>query len=703
MKKIIHLLLFLITSLVYSQNYNIQSPNEKIKVDIKIDKQVSFDVSLNNENIIEKVVISLENSDGRTFGVSPRLKKVNRDYFKEKISVPIPNKDRIIKSEYNQVILSFRGDYDIIFRAYNDGIAYRFIDKKNTLKEIVNEQMDLSFPKGSSTFFPWEESMYSHNERLYNRTEISNLNNSDFSSLPVMFVTQKGKVLFTESSLHDYPGMFLEKKENDILSSKFPNYVLKAIPKPNDVQASSDTTLHLGEEASDRTQLIVEEANYISKIKGKRSFPWRVFIVSDDDRTFVESNLVTLLSEKSKIEDTSWIKPGKVAWDWWNANNIYGVDFRAGINQETYKYYIDFASENEIEYILLDEGWTKSTTEIYQSNPDIDIVELIKYAKSKNVGVLLWVLWKPLNEDTEGLIKLYASWGAAGVKVDFMQRNDQYMVSSYEKIAEIAAKYKFLVDYHGAFKPAGIERVWPNLLTYEGVMGNEQSKWKVDHFPYSNDLYPINPEHHLTIPFIRMAAGPMDFTPGGMTNVNRYDYKWSPADTSPPGFDYAGNPLKTEDNMHAINTRPMVLGSRAHQVAMFIVFESPLQMMSDSPTIYKKEQETTDFISQIPTIWDETIVLEASITDYLVIARRNGDNWYLAAMTDWTARDFNIDLSFLEANTNYNVQIFKDGINTDRNAMDYKFEKISLNSNSEIDISLSSGGGFSAILKKSNN
>jgi len=284
-----------------------------------------------------------------------------------------------------------------------------------------------------------------------------------------------------------------------------------------------------------------------------------------------------------------------------------------------------------------------------------------------------------------------------------MQRNDQYMVSSYEKIAEIAAKYKFLVDYHGAFKPAGIERVWPNLLTYEGVMGNEQSKWKVDHFPYSNDLYPINPEHHLTIPFIRMAAGPMDFTPGGMTNVNRYDYKWSPADTSPPGFDYAGNPLKTEDNMHSINTRPMVLGSRAHQVAMFTVFESPLQMMSDSPTIYKKEQETTDFISQIPTIWDETIVLEASITDYLVIARRNGDNWYLAAMTDWTPRDFNIDLSFLEDNTNYNVQIFRDGVNTDRNAMDYKFEKISLNSNSKIDISLSSGGGFSAIFKKSNN
>ena len=267
-----------------------------------------------------------------------------------------------------------------------------------------------------------------------------------------MFETQNAKVLYTEASLYNYPGMFLEKGENNILSSKFPNFVLKAIP---------------AEYGSDRTQEVVEEANYIANIDGQKSLPWRVFIISDDDRTFVESNLVTLLSEKSKIKDPSWIKPGKVAWDWWNANNVYGVDFKAGINQKTYMYYIDFASENNIEYILLDEGWTKSTTEIYEANPNIDIVALIKYAKSKNVGVLLWVLWKPLNEDTEGLINLYSSWGASGVKVDFMQRNDQYMVNSYEIIAEIAAKYKFLVDYHGAFKPAGIEKIWPNLLTYE--------------------------------------------------------------------------------------------------------------------------------------------------------------------------------------------------------------------------------------------
>ncbi len=692
MKSLKSISFFLIFTLIISnrlkaQNLNLKSPNNEIEVTIKTSNNFSFNVKLKNNIVIENVDLGIRINDGRAIGKNSIVKEAYIKTKNETRNIPIPNKDRKIISKYNELNLKLNKGLEVIFRAYDEGVAYRIKDNKKNKKNIEYEKMDLKLPEGTSTFFPWEESMYSHNERLYNRTEINNLSNGDFCSLPVMFQTQNAKVLYTEASLYNYPGMFLEKGENNILSSKFPNFVLKAIP---------------AEYGSDRTQQVVEEANYIAIIDGQKSLPWRVFIISDDDRTFVESNLVTLLSEKSKIKDPSWIKPGKVAWDWWNANNIYGVDFKAGINQKTYMYYIDFASENNIEYILLDEGWTKSTTEIYEANPNIDIVELIKYAKSKNVGVLLWVLWKPLNEDTEGLINLYSSWGASGVKVDFMQRNDQYMVNSYEIIAEIAAKYKFLVDYHGAFKPAGIEKIWPNLLTYEGVMGNEQSKWKVSHFPYSKDIYPINPEHNLTIPFIRMAAGAMDFTPGGMNNVNRFDYKWDPSDTSPVGFNSGGQPLSTEDNMHAFNTRPIVLGSRAHQVAMYTVFESPLQMMCDSPTIYKKEQETVNFITQIPTVWDETLVIEGAVSDYIVLARRNGDNWYLGAMTDWKAREFNIDLSFLEENFNYDVQIFKDGVNTDRNAMDYKFEKRNLNSNSKLKISMASGGGFSAIIKKSN-
>jgi len=517
--------------------------------------------------------------------------------------------------------------------------------------------MTLTFPAGTSSFFPQEESMYSHNEREYLNKNISDITDGEFCSLPVMFDTKKAKVLFTESSLLDYPGLFLAKDRENSFNATFPKYVLKAVPN----EASSP----------DRNQIITEEANFIAKVKGKRSYPWRVFIISDDDRTFVESNLVTQLSPATKIPDVGWIKPGHVAWDWYNANNIYGVDFEAGVNDETYKYYIDFAAKNGIEYVILDEGWTKSTTEILEDNENIDVPELIKYAKSKNVEIILWVLWKPLYENPEKILQLYSSWGAVGIKTDFMQRSDQYVVESYEKIAEIAAKYKLLVDYHGAFKPAGVERMWPNIINYEGVKGNENNKWSAA----------ITPEHNVTLPFIRMAAGPLDFTPGAMINMNKVDYE-------------TGGP-----NYAALFTRPMSFGTRAHQVAMYVVFEAPIQMLCESPTIYYKEQETVDFITQIPTLWDETLVLEGAVSDYIIVARRKGDNWYLGAMTDWTARDFDIDLSFL-GQGEYEMKSLRDGINAHRNAQDYKIETNNVNQNSKIGINLSGGGGYSAIIIK---
>ena len=675
-----------------SQGYDISSPDSHLNINVNFSKATCFNITYKGQKVVEKICVDLTLSDGRAFGSSPKVASTKAEKINQSIVAPIPIKDRVIHSDFNQLTFLFQKKYILIIRAYNEGFVIKVY-----FKLFINYIFGIVFVIYKSvrkTFI-----ICSHNERLYNRIDISNLTDKDFCSLPVLFDSNDTKILFSEASLYDYPGMFLEKTSDNTLVSKFPNYVLKATSAIFD-PTKGDQKLEGTENDSDRTQQIVKEGDYIAKIDGKKEFPWRVFIVSDDDRTFVESNLIKQLSESSKLEDTSWIKPGKVAWDWWNANNVYGVDFKAGINQETYKYYIDFASKNNIEYILLDEGWTKSTTQIYEANPNIQIQELINYASSKNVGVFLWVLWKPLDKDMEGLLKLYSSWGAAGVKVDFMKRNDQYMVTSYEKIAEVAAKYKILVNFHGAFKPSGIECRWPNVLTYEGVMGNEQNKWKVSNFPFSNNIFPVDPEHNLTIPFIRMAAGPMDYTPGAMTNVNRFDYKWSPADVSPPGFNALGQPLSIEDNMHAINTRPMVTGTRAHQVAMYTVFESPLQMMCDSPTLYKKEQETVDFITQIPTVWDETIVLEAAVSDYIVVARRSGEEWYLGAMTDWEPRDFDIALSFLNENTDYSVQIFKDGINADRNAMDYKVDQKTMSSTTPLQIQMSSGGGFSAIFTK---
>ncbi len=629
---------------------SVSSPNGRIEVEFDLTEVISMEIRLDHVNVIEKAIVTMDMGNGRVLGKSPQLKRDEVEDLFETITVQVPNKDAHIESEYSQLTLSFKGKYQLICRVYDDGVGYRFVDQSAKSTIVTHEQMALTFPKDSRSFFPQETSMYSHNERQYLDKKIAEIKEGDFCSLPVMFETPYAKVLFTEASLQNYPGMFLEKDKENSFSATFPKYVLKAIPN---VQLSPD-----------RDQLLVEKADYIAQVDGGRAYPWRVFIISDDDRTFVESNLVTQLSPASKIPDADWIRPGKVAWDWYNANNIYGVDFEAGLNMETYQYYIDFASKNGIEYVILDEGWTKSTTEILDDNEDLDVPELIKYATSKNVGIILWVLWKPLYETPDTILKLYSSWGAAGVKVDFMQRSDQYVVESYEKIAEIAAKYHLLVDYHGAFKPAGIERVWPNLVNYEGVLGNEQNKW--------SDI--ITPKHNVTIPFIRMAAGPMDFTPGSMINTNKVNYspRWS---------------------------RPMSMGTRAHQVAMYVVFEAPLQMMCESPTIYYKEQESVDFITEIPTVWDETVVLAGRVAEYIVVARRRGENWYIGGMTDWVAREFEIDLSFL-GEGNYEMKSMKDGVNAGRNAQDYKIETMSVVKGDKIETKLAKGGGYAAIIRK---
>ena len=651
---IIHLF---IGGVAIAQETAIKSPDGRLSLKVNLSETVSWNVSLDGMNIIENATISMDMGSNRVLGSSPKLRSKNTESKNETIIPQVPNKDANIKSVFNQLTLNFKGGYQLVFRTYNDGVAYQFIDQSSKTKTVINEQMTLTFPAGTSSFFPQEESMYSHNERDYLNKNISDIATGEFCSLPVMFDTKKAKVLFTESSLLNYPGLFLAKGKENTFTTTFPKYVLKAVPN----EAFNP----------DRNQIISEEADFIAKVDGKRSYPWRVFIISDDDRTFVESNLVTQLSPATKISDVSWIKPGQVAWDWYNANNVYGVDFEAGVNDETYKYFIDFASKNGIEYVILDEGWTKSTTEILEDNENIDVPELIKYAKSKNVEIILWILWKPLYENPEKILQLYSSWGAVGIKTDFMQRSDQYVVESYEKIAEIAAKYKLLVDYHGAFKPAGVERMWPNIINYEGVKGNENNKWSSA----------ITPEHNVTLPFIRMAAGPLDFTPGAMINMNKVDYE-------------TGGP-----NYAAFWTRPMSFGTRAHQVAMYVVFEAPIQMLCESPTIYYKEQETVDFITQIPTIWDETVVLEGAVSDYIIVARRKGDNWYLGAMTDWTARDFELDFSFL-GEGEFEMKSLRDGINAHRNAQDYKIETNSVNQNAKISIHLSGGGGYSAIIVK---
>lgn len=635
------------TMISHAQDYEIASPDKNLKLKVHIGDDVAFSIFLNDKEIIANSTMNMDIEGYDTFGKSPRIKHTHIANASKVLHPVVALKRKNIEDSYQELTLDFKGNYALVFRAYNDGAAYRFVTDINKKVVVKNESFTLSFAGHAQTLFPKEDSMISHNERLFIPTKLDTLNTDTFCSLPVLAKVNGANVLFTETDLSDYPGMFLFGTKGNALTARFPHHVKEAKP---------------AEYGGDRNQVLTYD-DYLAKTKGKRDFPWRVMIITNDDKQLLESTLVYQLSATTKLQDTSWIKPGKVAWDWYNANNIYGVDFKSGINTQTYKYYIDFASEYGLEYIILDEGWSKSTTKIDETNPDIDIKELVAYGKQKNVGIILWSLWGPLDHNFE-ILDLYESWGIKGIKVDFMQRSDQYMVDYLERLAAAAAKRHLLVDYHGTYKPSGLERVYPNVINFEGVKGNENNKWS----------HEITPEHTVTIPFTRMVTGPMDFTPGALANAHLVNHNIS--------FD-----------------RPMGLGTRCHQLAMYVVYESPLQMLCDSPSAYYREPETTSFIAQIPTVWDETEILDAKVADYVLLARKKGDVWYVGAMTDNTPRDLTIDLSFLESGQ-YTMEVMRDGINADRFAQDFIHEKQDVSSGDRQMIKLASGGGWAAIITK---
>lgn len=643
--------LFLVfcSNIIYAKNYTLNSPNNHLSMSIEVGEKLRWSVKYKNQETILPSEIALKIKGSKTIGYNSVVKNNTSQLVNNKISPIIRQKSAIIEDNYRELHLEFKSGFGVEFRAYNDGVAYRFFGTNKADIVIKDEILNLSFPVKSTSLYPEEESLISHFERLYVKANVKDITSDRFASLPTYIKTADNvHIVFTEADLFDYPGMLLYGTGKNSFNAGFPGYVTKATPNPD---------------SQDRNQ-ILEYADVIAKTTGARNFPWRVAVISDKDADLVESQLVYLLSRDNQIADTSWIKTGRVAWDWYNANNVYGVDFKAGTNTATYKYYIDFAAEHGLEYIILDEGWSKSTTNIIEMNPEMDVHELIRYGNKKGVKLILWSLWGPLDNDYKNILATYKKWGVAGIKIDFMQRADQYMVNYYEKIAREAAKNELLVDYHGGFKPSGLRRAFPNVLTYEGVKGNENNKWSSD----------VTPEYNVTLPFIRMVAGPMDYTPGAMVNTSKSNHRVS-------------------------HYRPMAIGTRAHQVAMYVVFESPLQMLCDSPSTYSKELETTSFIVDIPSVWDETRVLAAAVGDYIVTARRNGENWYIGAMTDGTARDLEIDFSFLDKGI-YQLDYIEDGANTENWAQDYNRKNEKISSTTRKSIRLAAGGGWSGIIKK---
>ncbi len=637
------ILVFSFSVISGAKSIDLTSPDQKIKVTVLLNDGIQFSVQYNNQQMILPSGISMQ-IDGMD-PLSVKIKKTSAREVNEMIHPTVATKNAIIPDHFNELEIVFRDNYSLIFRAYNDGFAYRFTTNFKKDITVTEEKGDFIFADDFPIYFPKETSFFSHNERKYIYTSLNELEKDELCSLPALLAPEKGpKILITESDLSDYPGMWLAAGGSNSLYAVFPKAAARE------------------EQKNDRNMPVVERENYLAKTKGAREFPWRAFIIANKDGDLIESEMVYRLAKPNQLKDVSWIKPGKVAWDWWNALNIYGVDFKSGVNTETYKYFIDFASNYGLEYIILDEGWYK-LGDLMTLNPEIDMEEICTYGKSKNVGIILWVVWKTLDNQTTEALDQFEKWGIKGIKVDFMQRDDVWMVNYYTRIAKEAAKRKMMVDYHGAYKPSGLRRTYPNVITREGVKGLENCKWSAD----------ITPEHDLTIPFIRMVAGPMDFTPGAMVN-------------------------KHENNYSISFTRPMSMGTRLHQMAMYIVYESPLQMLADNPSNYYKEPECTEFISKVPVTWDETRVQDAKVSDYILIARRKGEEWFVAAMTDGNERELNLDLSFLSEGA-HSMVIFSDGINADKYAEDFKKETREVKSGDKIKIKMVKEGGWVARIK----
>lgn len=639
-------LICLVQQTVFSTPADLYSPDSSIKISVHLADKIYYTVRYNNEILLDNNSLLLQLSD-ETLGANPKLISQKRGMIDEIIDRPIALRNAKVKNNCRVLLLNFKGDYSVEFRAYNDGITYRFITKKKAEQiEVRSEEVALKLPAEYDAVWSPSRSFKTAYEIPYQKGTTSTIRNMEKSTLPVLLDTRKGiKILVTEADLFDYPCMFLKGMEGQTLQGMFPPCPLEFGPD------------------GDRSLKITKEAPYIAKTKGQRNFPWRVLMISHDDRQIFENELVFKLSRPNEIGATDWIKPGQVSWEWWHDARLYNVDFKSGYNLESYKYYIDFAAKFGIPYIIMDEGWAKDTRDPFTPNPMIDLFELIKYGQSKNVKIVLWLTWLTV-ENNFNLFKTFSDWGIAGVKIDFMDRSDQWMVNYYERVAREAARHHLFVDFHGAFKPAGMERALPNILSYEGVVGMEQN--------IGGGL--ATPNNNAWLPFMRNAAGPMDFTPGAMNSVHPEDYK-------------------------STRTNPQSIGTRAYQMALFVVFESGLQMLADNPYYYYREKECTDFITSVPVTWDETRVLAAEAGQYIVVGKRKGDKWYIGAITNSTARDLKVKLDFLPHEKTYQMNAFKDGMNADIQAMDYRKYNSKVTHQEILHLQLVRDGGWTAVLE----
>lgn len=632
------------------KKYVLSSPDGTLKVEISAGNELAYQVMHGNDTILSHSNIGLVLENGTIVGKTPRITGERRRKIKDNIESPFYRFKEFVATG-NELDLKLKGGFGIIFRAYNEGVAYRFYTTQSIIKE---EQAEFNFKEDYTAYLPYttndKKPMAMAYQNVYDIIPLSKAQ-PKLAFLPVTVDCGSVKLTLLESDLEAYPGMFVQSQQG--------KYGLKGVFAP--YPAKTDFYPWRKQE------YVTETTDFISRSRGSRSYPWRVLAITEKDTDMPVNNLVYALASPNRIGDTSWIKTGKVAWDWWNDWNLKGVPFKAGINMDTYKYYIDFASRNGLEFIVLDEGWyDPKSGDMLTVIPELDLTELIAYGKSKGVEIVLWTVFNVLDSQLEAACKKYADMGIKGFKVDFLDRDDQTAVEMVYRIAEMTARYKLTLDLHGIYKPTGINRTYPHIINFESVFGMEEVKW--------TDIKNNMPLYDVTFPYIRMMAGPVDYTPGAMRNATKADWR-------------------------AMYYTPASMGTRCHQLAAYIVHDSPFTMLCDAPTNYLNEQECVDFIASLPVEVDSTFIASGELGKYIVTVRKKDVNWYIGGMTNWDERDVQLDFSFLPEGMSYTAVLFKDGVNANKQAEDYRKETIRIDKDSRLTLHLASGGGFAMKLE----
>lgn len=635
------------------KKYVLSSPDGTLKVEISAGNELAYQVMHGNDTILSHSNIGLVLENGTIVGKTPRITGERRRKIKDNMESPFYRFKEFVATG-NELDLKLKGGFGIIFRAYNEGVAYRFYTTQSSDIIIKEEQAEFNFKEDYTAYLPYttndKKPMAMAYQNVYDITPLSKAQ-PKLAFLPVTVDCGSVKLTLLESDLEAYPGVFVQSQQG--------KYGLKGVFAP--YPAKTDFYPWRKQE------YVTETTDFISRSRGSRSYPWRVLAITEKDTDMPVNNLVYALASPNRIGDTSWIKTGKVAWDWWNDWNLKGVPFKAGINMDTYKYYIDFASRNGLEFIVLDEGWyDPKSGDMLTVIPELDLPELIAYGKSKGVEIVLWTVFNVLDSQLEAACKKYADMGIKGFKVDFLDRDDQTAVEMVYRIAEMTARYKLTLDLHGIYKPTGINRTYPHIINFESVFGMEEVKW--------TDIKNNMPLYDVTFPYIRMMAGPVDYTPGAMRNATKADWR-------------------------AMYYTPASMGTRCHQLAAYIVHDSPFTMLCDAPTNYLNEQECVDFIASLPVEVDSTFIASGELGKYIVTVRKKDVNWYIGGMTNWDERDVQLDFSFLPEGMSYTAVLFKDGVNANKQAEDYRKETIRIDKDSRLTLHLASGGGFAMKLE----